>query len=168
MSRTLHTTGVASAEDADTVIQRVVDQCDFVLTSYGKTGRQSRAIDQVVDRFWSKRANITNNARRAAAVAAGQDKFTRATAYDAMRGVYQKLPEFALEDMAVLEHSTKILQTAKEPRLFDLPDAKKLVDAMVERYVNHPDAQQYISLDQLEDEQLDEFDETLHAKEITA
>lgn len=151
---------VASESDVSGLLSKILTLCDFVLTSFGKGGRQTRAIDQIVDRFWSGQANRVNKAREAKALASGQDGYTRVNAYDAMKGVYQGDDEYLCTEFDVVDLVNKICKAGNISTFVDSKQATEIFNALTERYANHPDAQTYITLESLEDEQIDSFDQT--------
>lgn len=138
----------------------IIGLCDFVLTSFTAKGRATKVVDQIVDRFWSGQANRVNKEREAKALGNGDLSYTRVTSYDAMKGVFQGNPEYRCTQADVVNLIDRICKAGNIATFVSPETADEVFKALTERYAGHPDAQKYITLDDLDDDIIAEFDQT--------
>lgn len=158
----------AGSMTAQALTVAIMALCDFVLTSFTTRGRSTKAVDQIVDRFWSGQANRVNKEREAKALASGQTSYTRVNAYDAIKGVYQGNPEYRCTEVDVVNLIDRICKAGNIETFVSPETAKEVFNSLTERYAAHPDAQKYITLDDLDDDKVAEFDEIDEPKKNTA
>lgn len=147
-----------AAADAKSLLDKILALCDFVLTSFTDRGRSTKAIDQIVDRFWSGQATRVNKAREAKALATGQTSYTKVNAYDAMKGVYQGNTEYLCTETDAVNLIDRICKAAGIQTYVSPETAEIVFNGLTERYAAHPEAQKYITLDDLEDELIESLD----------
>jgi hypothetical protein len=114
----------------------------FVLTTWTERGRKSTVLDQTVDRHFGGISTRVNRARSQRAKDAGQTGYTKATPIDI--------------DAANLVD--KLMRQAGNTTSLSLEQRIAVHDMLAEKYIDHPDAKKFITLDELTDEQVSTYD----------
>jgi hypothetical protein len=130
----------------------------FVLTTWTERGRKSTVLDQTVDRHFGGISTRVNRARSQRAKDAGQTGYTKATPIDVLKGIYQGNPEIGYTEIDAANLVDKLMRQAGNTTSLSLEQRIAVHDMLAEKYIDHPDAKKFITLDELTDEQVSTYD----------
>ena len=150
--------GSANAKVVDQVWGELKALFGFVLSTWSKRGRRSTSLDQITDAHLTRTAGRVNRSRREQAIASGQPKYTSVNPLDALKAIYRGDQEYNYSEVDAAGFVDKLLKQANINTPLSLDQRIALHDRVFEAYASTPEAQDFITLEDLTDDDVKSFD----------
>ena len=150
--------GSADAKIVAEVWEQLRALFGYVLSTWSAKGRRSTTLDQITERHLNSVASRVNRIRKEAAVATGQSKYITVSQLDALKAIYQGSDEFNYTEIDAATLVDKLLKEAKINTSLSLEQRLAIHDLVFEAYVSAPEAQDFVTLEDLGDSEISAFD----------